>query len=117
MKNILIKILFTVFILIILQGCAHHKQDITVCRHLAVYTAILHQSENPQDEVALCLGYNETKKEFHVQSKYRKPGGEWVFLKQPPQFTNWDGVQDDFKIKQSVTIEYWLRNHLRVLDK
>lgn len=117
MKNLILRIFIFLFVSVMLHGCAHHKQDITVCRHLAVYTAILHQSENPEDEVELCLGYNETKEEFHVQAKYRRPGGEWTFLKQPAQFINQDGLQDDFDIKQTVSIEYWLRDHLRVLDK
>ena len=71
-----------VCILLTASACAHH--DVSVCRHNAVFAAILHQAENQEDEVLLCLGWNEYRREWHAQAKYRKQGGGWIFLKNSP---------------------------------
>lgn len=95
-----------VCILLTASACAHH--DVSVCRHNAVFAAILHQAENQEDEVLLCLGWNEYRREWHAQAKYRKQGGGWIFLKNSPQFTKWESSQNNFEIKQEFTIRKWL---------
>lgn len=103
-----------ILIFLTLTGCV--GLDRTVCRHTAINAAILHKSENPKDEVLLCLGKVEGAKDWHVQAKYRKPGGKWVFLKPPPRFTNFNSEQEDFEIVETVSIERWLRECLEVIE-
>ena len=105
----------TAMISLLLCCCACAHQDVSVCRHNAVFAAILHQSENTRDEVKICLGWNKLRREWHAQAKYRRPGKEWVFLAQPRQFTNWESRQEDFDIKQTFTIREWLSDYLKVI--
>ena len=90
--------------------------DVSVCRHNAAFSAILHQAENPTDEVEICLGWNKLRREWHAQARYRKCRMcRWVFLENAPQFTNWESSQDDFDIKQTFTIQEWLSNYLKAI--
>lgn len=114
-RNTFVKLSLFVLIALALTACAH--KDVSVCRHNSVFSAILHKAEHVSDEVVICLGYNKDRDEWNAQTKYKKAGEDWVFLKQLPRFTNQSSTQDDFEIIEEFSIEEWLVIYLNVLDK
>ena len=114
-KSLFVKVCVSILVLLALTACAY--RNVSVCRHSAVNVAILHKAEHPQDKVRICLGWTTSKK-WHAQAKFKPPGGDWVFLKQyPAHIISESSEQDNFEIKEVFTIEKWLKNYLKVLDK